>query len=48
MEYDVVFSMPCILSENGIKKIISIPLSEAERKILEMSAQELRKITTYF
>lgn len=47
-DYDVVFSMPCVLGENGIEKIISIPLSESERKKLEISAQELRKTTTHF
>jgi L-lactate dehydrogenase len=41
-EYDTVFSMPCVLGENGIEKIISIPLNESEEKKLKISAQELK------
>ncbi len=44
-EYDTVFSMPVILGENGIEKILSISLSDDERKKLEKSAQELKKIS---
>jgi L-lactate dehydrogenase len=43
-EYDTVLSMPCVLGENGIEKILSIPLNDSERKKLETSAQELRKL----
>jgi L-lactate dehydrogenase len=40
-EYDVVFSMPVVLGENGIEKILPIPLNEFERKKLVESAQQL-------
>ncbi len=43
-EYDTVFSMPVILGENGIEKIISIPLDIAEQEKLKNSAQELKRI----
>jgi L-lactate dehydrogenase len=43
-EYDIVFSMPVVLGENGIEKVLSIPLNNEERKKLEKSAQELKKV----
>lgn len=43
-EYDTVFSMPAVLGENGIQKIISIPLNNDEQKQLENSAQQLRNL----
>lgn len=43
-EYDAVFSMPVILGERGIEKILSIPLDDTEHKKLQQSAQQLRKL----
>jgi len=43
-EYDIVFSMPCVLGENGIEKILSIPLDISEQEKLENAAQELKTI----
>ncbi|CAM6000198.1 unnamed protein product [Sphagnum balticum] len=42
-EYDTVFSMPVVLGEKGIEKMLSIPLNDEERKKLELSARELKK-----
>ena len=42
-EYDAVFSMPAVLGENGIEKIIPIPLNENERKKLQDSAKQSKK-----
>lgn len=39
--YNVVFSMPCILGEKGIEKIILIPLNDDEQKRLKKSALTL-------
>jgi len=41
---DIVFSMPVVLGENGIEKILSISLSDEERKKLQDSAELLRKL----
>jgi len=41
-DYDVVFSMPVVVGENGIEKIIPIPLNDNERKNLELSAEQLK------
>ncbi len=46
-EYDAVFSIPVVLGENGIEKILSIPLNDEERNKLELSAQELKKGFSY-
>jgi L-lactate dehydrogenase len=42
-EYDTVFSMPVVLGEKGIEKMLSIPLNDEERKKLELSVQALKK-----
>src|SRR3990172_4455903 len=41
-EYDTVFSMPAILGENGIERILPIPLDDLEQKKLTDSAEQLR------
>lgn len=41
-EYETCLSMPAVLGENGIEKILPIPLSDDEQKKLENSAQQLR------
>ncbi len=42
--YDVVFSMPVVVGESGIEKIIPIPLNDNEQKNLEMSAEQLKTL----
>jgi len=42
--YDVVFSMPCVLGENGIERILPIPLNDVEQKKLRNSAEQLKKL----
>jgi L-lactate dehydrogenase len=46
-EYDinnVCLSVPCIIGESGVERIITSPLSEQEQKALMASAQELKKV----
>ena len=41
-EYEMCFSLPAVLGENGIEKILPIPLDNDEQKKLKNSAQQLR------
>lgn len=43
-EYEICFSMPAVLGENGVEKILSIPLSSDEEKKLSYSAQQLHDL----
>lgn len=43
-KYDMCISLPAILGENGIEKILPIPLDNDEQKKLIDSAQQLRKL----
>ena len=43
-EYGAVFSMPVVLGQKGIEKIVPIFLHDDEQKKLVISAQELRKL----
>jgi L-lactate dehydrogenase len=43
-KYDMCISLPAVLGENGIEKILPIPLNNDEQKILTDSAQQLRKL----
>ena len=43
-EYKICFSMPAVLGENGIEKIIPIPLNSDEKKQLNESAHQLHKL----
>ena len=46
-EYDidnVSLSVPCIVGESGVERIITAPLSKQEQKALKASAQELKKV----
>ena len=43
-EYKICLSMPAILGENGIEKILTIPLNNDEQKQLTNSAQQLRSL----
>jgi L-lactate dehydrogenase len=40
---EVSLSLPAIVNRNGIKRVLSIPLSTSERRALEISAEILRK-----
>ena len=41
-EYEICLSMPVILGENGIEKIVPIPLNSDEQKKLSNSAEQLQ------
>jgi L-lactate dehydrogenase len=43
-EYKTCLSMPAVLGENGIEKIIAIPLNDDEQKIVADSAQQLHNL----
>ena len=43
-EYETVLSLPVILGENGIEKIISMPLNDDEQKQLKNSAMQLQQL----
>ncbi|HEX4068809.1 MAG TPA: L-lactate dehydrogenase [Candidatus Babeliales bacterium] len=44
-EYKVYFSMPVVVGENGIEKILSIPLNNDEQKKIFNSAQKLYNVS---
>jgi malate dehydrogenase len=39
---DVFIGVPVVLGENGIERIIEVPLSDDERRALEQSAEHVR------
>jgi L-lactate dehydrogenase len=43
-EYEICLSMPAVLGENGIEKILPMPLNSDEQKKLTDSAQQLHKL----
>jgi L-lactate dehydrogenase len=43
-EYDTCLSMPAVLGENGIERLLPIPLNNDEQKKLSDSAQQLRAL----
>jgi len=43
-EFDVCMSMPVVLGQHGIKKIIKINLNQDEQKLLKISGEKLRNI----
>ncbi len=45
-EYKICLSMPAVLGENGIEKVLPIPLSDNEQKKLQNSAQQLHNLFT--
>ena len=45
-KYDMCISLPAVLGENGIEKILPIPLNNDEQKKLIDSAQQLRDLIT--
>jgi len=42
-QYDVCMSVPTVLGEHGIEKILQLPLSQKERELLDQSAQSLKQ-----
>lgn len=42
-QYDICMSMPAIIGEHGIEKILSIPLNEQERELFATSVRYLQK-----
>ena len=44
-EWDMCFSMPVVLGENGIEAILSVPLNEDEQKKLHTSIAALQQLT---
>lgn len=42
-QYDVCMSMPAIIGERGIEKVLSIPFNAKEKKLFKASAQYLQK-----
>jgi len=43
-EYVISFSLPSVLGEKGIERILDIPLDDKEKQALALSAQTLQKI----
>ena len=43
-EYETCLSMPAVLGENGIEKIVPIPLNKQEQQKLSLSAQQLHDL----
>lgn len=41
---DICLSVPCVIGENGVERIITAPLSKEEQAALNASAQILRKV----
>lgn len=41
---DVCLSVPCIVGEGGVERIITVPLSEAEQRDFEASAKKLKEV----
>ncbi len=42
-EYQLFMSMPCVVGQNGIEGRFPIPLNDAEKELLEKSAQKIRE-----
>jgi len=43
-KYEISFSLPTVIGEKGIERILDIPLDEKENQLLTVSAQALQKI----
>lgn len=41
---DVSISVPCVIGKNGVEKILEVPLSEDEKKLMEKSVKILKEI----
>jgi L-lactate dehydrogenase len=41
---DVCISVPCVVDRNGINRVLEVPLSEEEKKMLHHSAETLKEV----
>lgn len=41
---DVSISVPCVIGKNGVEKILEVPLSEEEKKLMDRSVKILKEI----
>jgi L-lactate dehydrogenase len=41
---DVSISVPCVIGKNGVEKILEVPLSEEEKKLMDKSVKILKEI----
>ena len=42
--HDVSISVPCVIGKNGVEKILEVPLSEEEKKLMDKSVKILKEI----
>lgn len=42
--HDVSISIPCVIGKNGVEKILEVPLSEDEKKLMNKSVKILKEI----
>src|SRR3989338_629444 len=42
--HDVSISVPCVIGKNGVEKILEVPLSEDEKKLMDKSIKILKEI----
>jgi len=42
--HDVSISVPCVIGKNGIEKILEVPLSDEEKKLMDRSVKILKEI----
>jgi len=42
--HDVSISVPCVIGKNGVEKILEVPLSEEEKKLMDRSVKILKEI----
>jgi L-lactate dehydrogenase len=40
---DVSISLPCVIGKNGVEKILEVPLSEEEKKLMDRSVKTLKE-----
>lgn len=43
-QHDVSISVPCVIGKNGVEKILEIPLSDDEKKLMDRSVKILKEI----
>ncbi len=42
-EYEIYMSMPAIMGKNGIEQVVTLPLNEEEKKLLDASAEVIKQ-----
>ena len=42
--HDVSISVPCVIGKNGVEKILEVPLSDEEKKLMDKSVKILKEI----